>query len=98
MSTQVVAVITSQPGSEAAVRQALKALVPPTRAEAGCLSYDLSESTSAPGTFVTVESWSDPSDLDAHMATDHVQTAFAAVGSLLAGPPAIHPLAPVEVG
>lgn len=48
MSVNVVAVITAKPGSEDAVRAALEALVAPTRAEAGCLSYDLSESVAAP--------------------------------------------------
>ncbi|SDR75802.1 Quinol monooxygenase YgiN [Nocardioides scoriae] len=98
MSVNVVAVITAKPGSEDAVRAALEALVAPTRAEAGCLSYDLSESVAAPGTFVTVEEWSDPSDLDQHLATDHVQGALASVGEQLAAPPAIHPLKPLVVG
>ena len=98
MSVSVVAVITAKPGSEDAVRAALEALVEPTRAEAGCRSYDLSESVAAPGTFVTVEEWSDPSDLDQHLATEHVQSALATVGDHLAEPPAIHPLKPLVVG
>lgn len=97
MSIQVVAVITAKPGSEAEVRAALEQLVPPTREEAGCLSYELTESSAAPGTFITVEQWSDPSDLDAHMGTEHIKTALGAVGSLLAAPPAIHPLTPIPV-
>ena len=98
MSLHVVAVITAKPGSEDAVREAMSGLVAPTREEAGCLRYDLSESSSSPGTFVTVEEWSDPSDLDQHLATDHVQGALASVGEQLAAPPAIHPLKPLVVG
>ena len=97
MSISVVAVITAKPGSEDAVRDALKGLVGPTRAEEGCLHYDLSESTAAPGTFVTVEEWSDPSDLDKHMETEHIQGALAVLGSELAAPPAIHALTPIDV-
>ena len=97
MSIHVVAVITAKPGSEDAVRDALRALVGPTRAEEGCLSYDLHESVAAPGAFVTTELWSDPSDLDKHLATDHVQGALATVGDHLAEPPAIHPLTPIDV-
>ena len=97
MSTSVVAVITAKPGSEDAVRNAMKDLVEPTRAEDGCLSYDLSESSSSPGTFVTVEQWSDPSDLDKHLQTEHVQGALAVLGSELATAPAIHPLTPLDV-
>ena len=97
MSLHVVAVITAKPGSEDAVREALQGLVGPTREEEGCLSYDLSESDAAPGTFVTIEQWSDPSDLDQHLATPHVQHALGTVGDQLAAPPAIHPLRPVDV-
>ena len=91
----VVAVITAQPGKEDVVRAALSALVPPTREEPGCRSYELSESLAAPGTFVTVETWAAQADLDAHLQTPHVQQAFAAAGDALAAAPAIHPLQPV---
>ena len=97
MSLHVVAVITAKPGSEDAVREAMSGLVAPTREEAGCLRYDLSESSSAPGTFVTVEEWSDPSDLDQHMQTEHIQAALSVLGSELAEAPAIHPLTPLDV-
>ncbi len=97
MSINVVAVITAKPGSEDAVREAMKGLVAPTRDEEGCLSYDLSESSSAPGTFITVEQWSDPSDLDKHMQTEHIQSALNVLGSELAAPPAIHALSPLDV-
>jgi quinol monooxygenase YgiN len=97
MSLHVVAVITAKPGSEDAVREAMSGLVAPTREEAGCLRYDLSESSSAPGTFVTVEEWSDPSDLDQHMQTEHIQAALGVLGDALAAAPAIHPLTPLDV-
>ncbi len=98
MSFNVVAVIIAKPGSEDDVRAAMRGLVAPTRAEAGCLSYDLSESSVAPGTFVTVEEWLEPSDLDAHMETEHIQAALGALGDALATPPAIHPLTPLDAG
>ncbi len=97
MSITVVAVITASPGSEDAVREAMRGLVAPTRDESGCLSYDLSESAAAPGTFVTVEEWNESSDLDQHLQTAHVQAALAAVGPQLAAAPAIHPLTPLDV-
>jgi quinol monooxygenase YgiN len=92
----VVAVLVAQPGKEAQVRTALAALVEPTRAEEGCLAYDLYESGSAPGTFVTIESWREAADLQTHLATPHVQQALAASGELLTTAPAVHPLALVE--
>lgn len=88
----VVAVLTAKPGQEDVVRQALSALVPPTRDEEGCLGYELFESGAAPGVFVTQERWRGQEDLDAHMQTPHVAQAFAAAGDSLAAAPGIHPL------
>ena len=92
----VVAVLTAKDGQEDVVRQALRALVAPTREESGCLAYDLFESAAAPGTFVTQERWRGQADLDAHLQTPHVQAALAAAGDALAVPPGIHPLVPVS--
>ncbi len=94
----VVAVITAKTGSEHVVRNVLTELVTPTREETGCMSYDLYESTSVGGTFVTVERWREQSDLDAHLQTEHIAHALAATDEHLAAPPAIHPLAPLVVG
>lgn len=91
----VVATIPAAEGSVPAVREALQTLVAATRDEPGCVSYDLFESASAPGTFVTVERWADQAAMDAHMTTPHLAAAFAAVGDRLAGEVAIHPLTPV---
>lgn len=92
----VVATIPVKPEAVDQVRPALTELVAATRGEEGCLAYDLFESAAAPGTFVTVERWTDQAALDAHMATPHVATAFAAAGGALDGEVAIHPLRPVE--
>ncbi|MDQ3615381.1 MAG: antibiotic biosynthesis monooxygenase [Actinomycetota bacterium] len=91
----VVAVIAARSGSEDELRSVLSGLVDPTRAEHGCLAYDLFESASMPGTFITVELWRDQSDVDAHMQTAHIAAALAASEAHLAAPPGIHPLVPV---
>ena len=44
----VVATIKAKPGMEKTVRAAVEALVAPTRAEAGCINYDLHQSPEAP--------------------------------------------------
>jgi len=90
----VVAVITAKPGSEKLVGEALSALIEPTRAEAGCVSYDLFVSAADPATFITMETWRSQADLDAHLQTPHVQGALGAAGEHLAQAPAIHPLSP----
>ncbi len=92
---QVVATIPAKPEAADAIRAALKELVAATLAEDGCLAYDLFESASAPGTFVTVERWTDQAALDAHLGMPHVAAAFAAADGALSGDVAIHPLQPV---
>jgi quinol monooxygenase YgiN len=92
----VVAVISAKPGSEDIVRDALASLIEPTRGEDGNISYTLSESEAAPGTFITEEVWRSHEDLGAHMTTPHIQAALGIAGEHLAAPPAIHPLSPIE--
>lgn len=92
---RVIAVIPGKSGSEDVMRAALTALAEATASHEGCTGYDLFESASAPGTFVTVESWRSQADLDAHLQTPDVATALAAADGHLAGDIAIHPLVPV---
>lgn len=94
---EVIAVLVAKPGEEKIVRDALTALVPPTREEPGCLAYSLHESTNSPGTFFTVETWKAQSDLDAHMQTPHIAAALAAAGDAMGSPPSIHVLTPIDV-
>ncbi len=89
----VVAVIQARAGHEDTVRAALQQLVAATRREPGCLSYDLKVATDQPTVFVTVQRWSGPSDLAAHMQSPHIAAALEAAGPHLALPPAIYPLA-----
>ena len=91
----MVAVLVAKDGQEDVVRQALAALVAPTRDEEGCLAYELFESAAAPGTFVTQERWRGQGDLDAHLQTEHVQHALGVAGDALASAPGIHPLVPI---
>ena len=92
----VVAIIKAKPEGVDVVRDALRKLVPPTRDETGCISYDLYESATEAGTFITVETWKAQSDLDAHMQSEHIAATFAAAGQALAGAPEIHALTPLD--
>ena len=94
---RVVATIPAKTETAAAIRAALESLAAATRAEDGCLAYDLFESGAAPGTFVTIERWTDQAALDQHLTSPHVAAAFAAADGALAGDVAIHPLVPVDV-
>jgi quinol monooxygenase YgiN len=58
-------------------------VIPPTRAEAGCVTYVLYEDTERPGVFMFYEVWRSADDLAAHLATTHVGSFLRSVESLL---------------
>ncbi len=89
---KVVATITAKPESVDAVRAGLAALAAESLHEDGNVSYELFESGSTPGTFVTIEVWQSEDALDAHLQSAHLQKALAEFGDHLQSPPAIHPL------
>lgn len=76
-------------GKEEELYSMLTALVPLTRAEAGCLSYDLFRVQGDPALFCFCEKWRSKQDLDDHFATPYLQAFFAKADELLAEPPDI---------
>ncbi len=92
---RVVATIPISPDGVAAAGPALADLAAASQQEEGCLVYDVFESASTPGTFVTIEEWRSEDDMNAHMTTPHVATAFEVLGPVLAGDVAIHTLRPL---
>jgi len=82
----VVARIRAKPGKEKETHAALRALLAPTQAEAGCLNYDMHESLDDPAAFLFYENWESRAHLDAHIKTPHVQSFFDRASELLAEP------------
>jgi quinol monooxygenase YgiN len=82
----VVARITAKPGREDEVKQALLANVAPTRAERGCIDYDLHQSHQDPAVFLFYENWESQKDLDAHSQSPHIQALRARAADLFAEP------------
>lgn len=82
----VIARFTAKAGSEARLRDVLAALVEPTRAEAGCLHYEMVQSQADPRMFTFFEKWEDEAALTAHVHTPHVVRARAERAGLLDGP------------
>ncbi len=64
------------------------AMLAPSRAEAGCLSYDFYERPSKHA-YVFFEEWADQAALDAHFQTPHFQAFIGAFMGFLAEPPVI---------
>ncbi len=85
----VIAFHRAKPGKEQALREALLAVCAPTRAEKGCLNYDLHVSPDDPGLLVFHENWESEADLDAHLASPHIEAFRTVAGELLAEPPDI---------
>ncbi|MFE2287840.1 putative quinol monooxygenase [Streptomyces sp. NPDC059443] len=75
------------PGQEAAVRALALAMVAPTRAEPGNISYGAYEDPATPGAWVILEEWADEPSWRAHLASPHLAHALSHTASLLAGPP-----------
>ena len=82
----VVAVIKAKEGTEEKTRQALEALVTPTRAEEGCINFDFYQGTEDKGLFMFFENWTNRAALDRHMQTPHIKAFGGQAGALLAEP------------
>jgi len=82
----VIATMKAKPGKEAEVKQALMGLCKPTRAEKGCLNYDLHQSPDAATQFMFHENWASKSDLEAHWQSAHLQAWRKLAVDLLAEP------------
>jgi quinol monooxygenase YgiN len=85
----VIARIRAKSGMESRLRQMLEGLLAPTRAEAGCINYDLHSSTTDTREFLFHENWASAAHLDAHFKTPHLQALMAALPGIVDGQPDI---------
>jgi len=83
----VIARLRAKPGQEARVRELLLSLIKPTRAEAGCIDYDLHESDEHPGEFLFYESWNSGEAFEAHLKMPYITEAFKLAPEILDGSP-----------
>jgi|SRR4051812_38269881 len=82
----VVATLRALPGKEEELERRLKALIGPTREEAGCLDYDLHRQVDDASVFVMVERWVDKGELDKHLQMPYLREFGAALPDLLRSP------------
>ena len=85
----VLARIKAASGKEEELCGILTALVPLTRTEEGCISYDLHRAQEDPALFFFCENWRSKKDLDDHFATPYLQAFLGKAPELLAEPPDI---------
>jgi quinol monooxygenase YgiN len=69
---------------------------PRTRAEPGCVRFEASQSRANPVVFVLYEEWATHEDLERHNALPEHQERMARYPAILAGPPEVTPLVPLE--
>lgn len=84
----VFAEITPKPAHVGQARDAIMSIIKDTRAEPGCLSFELFDNK-ADGTLFLLEEWRSQADLDAHYAMPYTANVFSQYDNWLAGPPVI---------
>jgi quinol monooxygenase YgiN len=73
MSTlTIVAKITAITEHRALVKSELQKLITPTRAEEGCINYDLHQDNENPDVFLFFENWESLELLEMHLANTHI--------------------------
>ncbi len=65
------------------VKAELEKLIPITRAEAGCLQYDLHQDNDNPAHFLFFENWESRVSWQAHMENQHLQDYLAATEGMV---------------
>lgn len=70
---RVVAHFRPKPGKLEEARQLLLGFTAPTRAEEGCVFYDMHENPDDPHDLTFIEEWRSAEDLDAHGESAHIR-------------------------
>ena len=80
----IVARIEAKPDQIELVKSELIKLIEPTRAEAGCLQYDLHQDNNQPEVFLFYENWETRELWQAHMENEHLKAYMAATDGAVA--------------
>ena len=88
MSTEVtvVATIKAKQGMHEEIKKKLLALIPPTRSEKGCITYDLHHSLEDNTVFMFYEIWAGKDALDKHLTTSHIKEFIEKTQDMLSEP------------
>lgn len=82
----VLARFKARKGKEEELKQAIMACVTPTRAEAGCINYDLHHLGDDRGDLILYENWRSRKDLDEHLEMPYLTKLKAQADELCASP------------
>ncbi len=81
----LIAKVKAQAGQTEALKAKLTSMIEPTRAEPGCIKYDLHVSNDDEAQFMFYEIWRSKEDLDLHIETPHLQGLLAKMSTLVEG-------------
>ncbi|KUH38124.1 MULTISPECIES: putative quinol monooxygenase [Streptomyces] len=84
-TVMVIAESNAVEGKADQVRSLVESVVERTRAEDGCLRYELLRDLDDDHHIILIEEWRDQAALDAHLASEHLITLFQEMMPLLAG-------------
>jgi quinol monooxygenase YgiN len=84
MSTTIFATVEAKPEVACDVEAALRKMIPPTNAEAGCVRYELFRSEKKFGTFHLLETYADEEALGIHHKSAHFTELVASLADKLA--------------
>ena len=82
----VIARIKAKPGMEETVKKEVQALVAPTRAESGCINYDLHQAADDRSLLMLYENWVSKKALEEHLSMPYLEAFKAKADQLLAEP------------
>lgn len=82
----IISHVRARQGYEAIVSDLLKKLVEPTRAEEGCITYNLHQSLSDSKLFVLYQTWASEGHLERHGAAPHTAGFRRVAPTVLDGP------------
>jgi len=94
---RVIARAVARKGKESQLRELLRGMLAPTRAESGCGLYELYESNSA-GRFYFYEIWESQAALNQHAASPHFKHLEKTVGELVGEPFEVNILMSIQTG
>ncbi len=81
-AVKIVAILTAKAGQAEALKVLLDGMTGPSRAEAGCLRYDMWRGKANAGRFVLDELYVDDAAIAAHRETAHFKDYLAKIGDL----------------
>jgi quinol monooxygenase YgiN len=94
---RVIARSVAPEGKENQLRELLRGMLVPTRAESGCRLYELYESDSR-GRFYFYEIWESQAALDQHAASPHFEHLEKTIGELVREPFEVNMLTNIQTG